>query len=530
MRTSWLADAAPANAWAHLAWPDFAALPDPARTLAILPVHGFADHGLGLPLDAEEIAGSALLRTAVPLATAANSSAPTPHLVLPPLRFGLAPYPSTFFGIDPETAHDLIREIATSVHAAGFRKLVFFTTSPWHDEFIDAASRDTRIALGLQTFVITLSGLGLEFHPTSARRAHVQSLTAHLLQKTPTPSSRPADIRDATFRPGNFRQPAALPFNASLDGAALLSASAAHLSRLLTEITARAPLAPNHRPASPHPVSSLPLSTIHHSPSTSAPAPTPFPAAYRDRYLPALTRDALEAFPHKDRTLVLLTTGAIEQHGHHLPVGVDAILGQMWLAHTLPKLPATARVLVAPAITFGKSNEHTGFPGTIAVSAKTLRRLLLALAAQLHALGFRHLALLNTHGGNSAVLVYTLREIQTTLGLRAGMVNFPFKADLPPQESEYGFHAGEWETSLMLAAAPELVRLDRAVCEYPAHLDDPGELRPENAPAIFSWITSDISTSGVMGDATRASREKGLRWLDAASTALAGRIAELIPT
>jgi creatinine amidohydrolase len=226
---------------------------------------------------------------------------------------------------------------------------------------------------------------------------------------------------------------------------------------------------------------------------------------------------------------VIVPTGAIEQHGHHLPVGVDAVLGQAWLANALPKLPAGTRVAIAPPITYGKSNEHTGFPGTVSVSAKTLRRLLLAIAAQLQGLGFRHLAVLNTHGGNSAVLVYTLREIQTTLGLRAGMLNFPFKPDLSAQEAEYGFHGGEWETSLMLGCAPELVHMEKAVCEYPALIDDPGELRPENAPAIFSWISSDVSRTGVMGDATRATRAKGLHWLDAGSTALAGRIVELLP-
>jgi creatinine amidohydrolase len=109
------------------------------------------------------------------------------------------------------------------------------------------------------------------------------------------------------------------------------------------------------------------------------------------------------------------------------------------------------------------------------------------------------------------------------------MINTPFKPSLSSQESEYGFHAGEWETSLMLAAAGKLVRMERAVCEYPARIDDPGELRPENAPAIFSWISSDISKSGVMGDATAATLEKGRQWLDAASDALARRILELTP-
>jgi creatinine amidohydrolase len=89
MSTSWLAAADPATAWAHRTWNDFANIPDRERTVVILPVHGFADHGLGLPLDAEEITGSALLATASTLAT----SAALPLCILPPLRFALAPYP-----------------------------------------------------------------------------------------------------------------------------------------------------------------------------------------------------------------------------------------------------------------------------------------------------------------------------------------------------------------------------------------------------------------------------------------------------
>jgi creatinine amidohydrolase len=535
MSISWLANTDPKTAWAHHAWPEFSATPEVARTLVVLPVHGFADHGLGLPLDAEEILGAALLRDAANSVNQDSENKITLK-ILPPLRFGLAPYPSTFLGIDPETAHEQLREIATSVRAAGFSKLVFLVTSPWHEDWIDAASRDIRVELGLQTFVINLSGLALDFHPASENRAQARAAVSHLLGRPAAPVTIPADIRDADFRPGNHRQPAPLPPTPTLDGAALAAKAARHLARLLGEIDARAPLhkhAGDHRPAHGHAHTPAPPPSPKPKPAaaeTSAAAPQlHFPDTYRARYLPAFTREELDALPDKDRTLVILPTGAIEQHGHHLPVGVDSILGQAWLAQALPKLPAAARVLVAPPITYGKSNEHTGFPGTVFISAKTLRRLVRALAAQLHALGFRHLALLNTHGGNSAVLVYTLRELQTELGLRAGMLNFPYKPGLDPQEAEYGFHGGEWETSLMLGCAPELVRMDKAVCEYPARIDDPGELRPENAPAIFSWITADISTTGVMGDATRATREKGLRWLDLASTALARRIQELLP-
>jgi creatinine amidohydrolase len=518
MSTSWLANAESDTAWAHQSWTDFDSLPERGQTLVVLPVHGLADHGLGLPLDAEELAGSALLRDASRLGKAAGLSL----RVLPPLRFGLAPYPSTFFGVDPEAAHDHVREIASSIRASGFLKLVFFVTSPWHEEWIDAASRDVRVELGLQTFVINLSGLGLDFHPASESRAQAQAVVSHYLGKPPASSARPADIRDESFRPGNFRQPSPLAASTELDGATLASSAAHRLARLLAEIDARAPLGLTDS----RPVVDIPPRGSHPG---AADAQAHFPSGYRSHYLPSLTRDELESWPDKEHTLVILPTGSIEQHGHHLPVGVDAILGQAWLAHTLPKLPQNARVLVTPPITFGKSNEHTGFAGTVFISAKTLRRLLLAMATQLHALGFRNLAILNTHGGNSAVIVYTLREIQTTLGLRAGMLNFPYKPDVTPQEAEYGFHAGEWETALMLGCAPELVRMEKATCEYPARLDDPGELRPENAPAVFSWISSDISKSGVMGDATKGTRAKGLHWLDLASTALAKRITALLP-
>lgn len=507
MSNDWLARVPASAAWSDQAWSDFAAMPaaERERLLIVLPVHGFADHGLGLPLDAEESVGSAVLAHAL-------AEGVPPCRLLPPLRSGLAPYPSCFFGLDPETAHAQLREIVAGVAGAGFHRLVFFNTSPWNEEFVDVASRDLRADTGLQTFFIHLGALGCDFHPAGAGRARAQAAALHVLGRSTPEAARPGDVRDAGLRPGRYLQPVPLKSDSSLDGARVLAQAGEHLARLLVEIDARGgPPSPLVTIAAPTAITTL------------------WPATYRNRYyLPALTREALEALPGKDRALVIIPTGAIEQHGPHLPVGVDAILGQAWLAHALPRLPADAAVYVAPPVIVGKSNEHTGFPGTLTVSATTLRRLLLALATQLSELGFRRIAVLNTHGGNSAVLVYTLREIQTRLGLTAGMLSGYYRPPLSAQEAAYGFHAGEWETSLMLAVAPELVRMERAVCEYPARIEDPGELRPEDAPAVFSWLTHDVSRSGVMGDAPAATAEKGHRWLDEAATALAARIASLL--
>ncbi len=511
---SWLAAESPAHAWSLRPWTRFPEVTRQPRALAILPLFSFSSHGAGLPLDAEEVLGSTLLRRACE-ATGER----LPSLLLPPLRFGVSPYPHTFFGLTPPDASRQIHEIAAAVRAAGFSRLVFFSTSPWHEEWIDATSRDVRQELGIQTFVITLSGLGLDVHPTSPQRATAAAWVAHLLGTQLLPDAERPAAPDSAFRPGNFRTLPALsgPFPAV--GPGLPDAEALHLAHLLAECHARKGLdgSPQAKP--------LPLVPL----APSAPTLEPFPAGYRTRYLASVAPEQLPPPEKRAQAWVLVPTGAIEQHGPHLPVGVDAILGQGYLAAALPSLAAGEEVWVAPPITFGKSNEHTGFPGTISVSATTHRALLRSLVHDLRRLGFQRIAILNTHGGNSAVLVTTVRELQGELSphFRLGLLSGLFKPELSAQEATYGFHAGEWETSLLLALAPQAVDLSRAVCEYPARMDDPGELRPENAPAIFSWITRDVSSSGVMGDAPAASPEKGQHWLSLFGLSIVTRLREL---
>jgi len=251
-----------------------------------------------------------------------------------------------------------------------------------------------------------------------------------------------------------------------------------------------------------------------------------FPS-YRDRYLPALTRRQIEALPDKAWAPVILAVGAIEQHGPHLPVAVDSLMGQAWLSLALARLPAGASCYVAPPITIGKSNEHTGFPGTLFISRDTLRSQVLAIARQVHAWGFRSLLVINTHGGNVPVVVPTLREIRSLYGMRAGILSSGAVPELSPEEATFGIHAGEVETSWLLAAAPQHVEMAKAVCEYPARPDDPGEVRPVMAPALVAWVAKDLSTSGIMGDAPAATAEKGERWLERGAAVYAAGIAEV---
>lgn len=448
MSTRWLANIDPPRNWAHRTWPDFANDKHAAATLVILPVHGLAAAQDDAPYDLEELHGSEWLRQA--LARCAITPGP---LVLPPLRFVLAARRGGLFGIDPETAHALIREIATGVKAAGFEKLVFFNTSTINEPLVATAAVDLRADLGLRTYLIHTRAVGFSVADASANDRATQ-LTAQLL----------TEIAEHLAQP----QPAPIPSTALQPG-------------------------------------------------------IPFPA-YREQYLPALTPAQLAAIPNKAHALVILPTGAIEQHGPHLPVGVDAILGQAILTSAIAHVAGRVPLYVAPPITYGKSNEHMNFAGTLSSSATTLRRLVLTIARQLQALGFRRLGLFNTHGGNSTVLAYTLNELREDLGLDARILRHGFKPDVSAQEAAWGFHADEWETSLMLACAPSLVHMPKALCEYPAHLHAPGQLRPERAPATFAWLTQDISKSGVMGDPTQATQAKGQRWIDEAARGLADKI------
>lgn len=250
-------------------------------------------------------------------------------------------------------------------------------------------------------------------------------------------------------------------------------------------------------------------------------------AAYRARQLAGMTLAQIAGLPDKARATVVIATGAIEQHGPHLPVAVDALMGEVWLARALPLLPTTALCYVGPPLSMGKSNEHTGFPGTLSISKETLRAQLLAIARQLHAWGFRRLAVLNNHGGNTAVLTYTLREIAFLYTIQAELLRPLFDFGLTPQEAKFGFHAGELETAWMLAVTGQHVDMAQARIEFPARIDDPGQLRPEAAPARFAWVTRDISSSGIMGDATAATREKGERWLAHGAERIAAAILAL---
>ncbi len=229
----------------------------------------------------------------------------------------------------------------------------------------------------------------------------------------------------------------------------------------------------------------------------------------------------------KTKGVVILAIGAVEQHGHHLPLLTDTLIVNRMLDAALDALPDEVAAWALPTLPYGNSNEHTGFPGTISLSAQTLMNVLHDIARSLAGAGFRRLAFLNGHGGNNALLEMMAREIRASTGLLcfclqpALFMEPPFT--ISDEERRLGFHGGELETSLLLTIAPKLVDLEKAVRHYANF--------PETYTPLFffgaaasAWLSRDWSENGIFGDATLGTAEKG----DALIAASGVRLADLL--
>jgi creatinine amidohydrolase len=217
----------------------------------------------------------------------------------------------------------------------------------------------------------------------------------------------------------------------------------------------------------------------------------------------------------KARWIAVLPVAAVEQHGPHLPLGTDAFIAAAYLERARKLLPSELPVTFLPLQWIGTSDEHRAFPGTLTLGARTVTHMLTEIGASVHRAGLRKLVIANSHGGNMAAIGLAARELRLRLGLftvgcswsRFGYPEGLFGA----QERLHGIHAGDIETSIMLAHRPETVRTDQAGHFHSAALAMEQEfkwLRAER-PSGFGWAIQDLHPSGAVGDASAASAQKG---------------------
>jgi len=215
------------------------------------------------------------------------------------------------------------------------------------------------------------------------------------------------------------------------------------------------------------------------------------------------------------RWIAVLPVAAVEQHGPHLPVGVDGYIAEGYLARVQRHLPEALPVTFLPLQWIGKSDEHLFYPGTLMLSAESALRVWTGLGEGVHRAGVRKLVIVNSHGGNSALLELVARELRVRFGLfvaTVGWSRFGYPEGLFTEtERVHGIHGGAIETSLMLALRPDLVRMEKAADFQSAALSMEKEFKWLRAdrPAGFGWMTQDLNPAGALGDARAASKEKG---------------------
>ncbi len=238
-----------------------------------------------------------------------------------------------------------------------------------------------------------------------------------------------------------------------------------------------------------------------------------------DRYFAYLSWTDIDTMPDKENVVIVQPIGAIEQHGAHLPLAVDSAISVSVIGKALSQLDARIPAFALPPLYYGKSNEHWHFPGTITLSTQTLVSVLIDVAESVYRAGFRKLVFMNAHGGQPQILEIVARDLHQKYEDFAVFPLFVWKVPtiaaiarelLSEKELALGIHAGDAETSLLLSILPNHVNLDRAVTEYPIGVPQDSVLSIEGA-LPFAWMTRDLSRSGVIGDPSGASKEKGDR-------------------
>lgn len=207
--------------------------------------------------------------------------------------------------------------------------------------------------------------------------------------------------------------------------------------------------------------------------------------------------------------VALLPVGSIEQHGSHLPLDTDSFDAE-YLAQQVAAGCGEPKPLVLPLIPYGVSYHHDDFTGTMSISNETLSRLVYEIGMSAARNGFIKVVIINGHGGNVPALKFAAqminRDAHIFVCVDTGETSDPDVLDLA--ETPNDVHAGEIETSVSLAIRPHLVKMDKAKKYVPKFSSRYLNFSTKRSVEWYAR-TAKISRDGVLGDPTRASREKG---------------------
>jgi creatinine amidohydrolase len=244
--------------------------------------------------------------------------------------------------------------------------------------------------------------------------------------------------------------------------------------------------------------------------------------------------------PSIAQAVAVLPVAATEQHGPHLPVSVDTTLVDGVVNASLPHLPADLPVLFLPTQPIGKSNEHIRFPGTLTLSAQTIISLWMDIGASVARSGIKKLVLLNSHGGQASIMDIVARDLRTEHDLivySANWYNLPLGDAVmglfPAEEHRFGIHAGDIETSMMLALEEKsgIKGVDMTQAQnFHSTSQDRAAKYPvlgNGTSAKLGWQMQDYNPQGAAGNAAAATAAKGHALINAAGLQLANLLKEV---
>jgi creatinine amidohydrolase len=241
---------------------------------------------------------------------------------------------------------------------------------------------------------------------------------------------------------------------------------------------------------------------------------------------------------------------ATEQHGPHLPLSVDtdivdgvvqaAVQQLQTLNAPSPSTRGAVPVLFLPTQNIGLSPEHAAFPGTLTLRPETLIRLWTDIAESVKAAGIHKLVLLNSHGGHVGAMDVVARDLRARLGMLVYSVNWyqlplidaqgqDLNQMFSAHEHRFGAHAGEIETSAMLALNPSAVRMDKAE-NFHSSSEDRAAAFPilgNGRSAKLAWQMQDYNVAGAAGNAAAATAEKGTALVATAGRSFAKLLLEI---
>ena len=242
-------------------------------------------------------------------------------------------------------------------------------------------------------------------------------------------------------------------------------------------------------------------------------SPTP-PRDWTDIHWPDIAAAAAS------RWIAVLPLAATEQHGPHLPLSTDVMIGEAYLARVRELLPATLAATFLPLQPVGISTEHIDYPGTLTLPSETALKSWMALGESVARAGIKKLVMVTSHGGNSAAMTLVAQDLRAQHGLfvvttswsRFGAPDGLFSGE----ELRHGIHGGAVETSIMLARYPHTVRQEAIADFRPNSIAIEKEYRwlSTQRPAPFAWQAQDLHASGAAGDATKATADKGEQLLE----------------